>query len=214
MHTHDCTFLGLHKWHNHMFEHLGWMVMARKHNNQLKLDAFMDGINRLHECLTNKLRKTHDYDRKQDLNILIDNIMCLKDCAHTLVASPIVEDKGKCVAGEAHKATNCGLGHWMRAKYEKLGWMCLAMDHGNHLKVKSYLDSIQRLKASLEKKIGEVHESDRKDDLKILHEDVCVLQGAAHKLLTEEGHKRHMHRSQHTKKATKATQATKATHHD
>lgn len=208
MHTYNCTFHGLHKWHNHMFEHLGWMAMAQKHHNQLKIDAFLDGINRLHECLTTKLRKTRDYDRKQDLTILLNNTMCLKDCAHALCSSTTEEDKSKCDAGQAHEATNCGLGHWMKAKFEKLGWMCLAMDHGNHLKVKSYLDSIQRLKASLEMKIKEVKESDRKDDLKILHDDVCVLQGAAHKLLSEEGHKRHMHhsgrmhRSHHTKKAS------------
>lgn len=210
MHTHDCTFHGLHKWHNHMFEHLGWMAMAQKHHNQLKMDSFIDSINRLRECLAKKLQKTRDYDRKQDLSILLDNTMCLKDCAHTLLTSSIVEDKSKCVAGEAHEVTNCGLAHCMKVKFEKLGWMCLAMDHGNHLKVKAYLDSIQRLKASLEKKMKEVKETDRKDDLGILHNDVCVLQGAANKLLTEEGHKHHMrhsshskHHSHHTKKAHK-----------
>lgn len=210
MHTNDCTFYGLHKWHNHMFEHLGWMAMAQKHHNQLKMDAFIDGINRLHECLTNKLRKTRDYDRKQDLSILLNNTMCLKDCANALMTSSTTEDKSKCVAGEAHEATNCGLAHWMKAKFEKLGWMCLAMDHGNHLKVKAYLDSIQRLKASLEKKMKEVKDVDRKADIGILHDDVCVLQGAAHKLLSEENHKHHMHHvsprqphGYHTKKATK-----------
>ena len=210
MHTNDCTFYGLHKWHNHMFEHLGWMAMAQKHHNQLKMDAFIDGINRLHECLTNKLRKTRDYDRKQDLAILLNNTICLKDCANALMTSSTTEDKSKCVAGEAHEATNCGLAHWMKAKFEKLGWMCLAMDHGNHLKVKAYLDSIQRLKASLEKKIKEVKDVDRKADIGILHDDVCVLQGAAHKLLSEENHKHHMHHvsprqphGYHTKKATK-----------
>jgi hypothetical protein len=194
-----------------MFEHLGWMTMAQKHHNQLKIDAYMEGIKRLHECLESKLRKTHDADRRDDLRILIENTVCLKSCAHALLSCTTEEDKSKCDAGEGHKATNCGLAHWMKKKFEMLGWMCLAMDHGHHLKVKAYLDSIQRLKASLEMKIGDVHEADRKDDLKILHEDVCILQGAAHKLLTEESHRAHMHHSHrhssrhhyHTKKATK-----------
>jgi len=205
MHTNDCTFLGLHNWHNNMFENLGWLAMAQKHHNQLKMDAFMDCINQLHKCLTNKLRKTRDYDRKQDLAILLDNTMCLKDCANTLITSSTIEDNGKCVAGEAQKATNCGLAHWLKAKFEKLGWMCLAMDYGNHLKVKAYLDSIQRLKASLEKKMKEVKETDRKADLGILHNDVCVLQGAAHKLLSEENHKHHMHHSSHRRHHTHHT---------
>jgi hypothetical protein len=188
-----------------MFENLGWLAMAQKHHNQLKMDAFMDCINQLHKCLTNKLRKTRDYDQKQDLAILLDNTMCLKDCANTLITSSTIEDNGKCVAGEAQKATNCGLAHWLKAKFEKLGWMCLAMDYGNHLKVKAYLDSIQRLKASLEKKMKEVKETDRKADLGILHNDVCVLQGAAHKLLSEENHKHHMHHSSHRRHHTHHT---------
>lgn len=175
-----------------MFIHLGWMAIAHKHHNQLKIDAFLDGITRLHDCLSKKHEQTQDYDRKQDLVILIENTKCLHDCANKLLISPFTEQyKSKCVAGQAHKATNCGLAHWIRAKFEKLGWMCLAMDHGNHLKVNAYLDSIQRLKASLEKKINEVEELDRKADLKILLDDICVLQDAAHKLLTEESHKHH-----------------------
>ena len=187
-----------------MFEKLGWMAMAQKHHNQLKIDAYMEGIKCLCECLESKLRKTRDADRKDDLRILLENTHCLKACAHALLGSTTTEDKGKCVAGEGHEATNCGLAHWMKHKFEKLGWMCLAMEHGHHLKVKAYLDSIQRLKASLEMKIKEVHEADRKDDLKILHEDVCILQGAANKLLsgTHMHHSSH-HRSKHTKKATK-----------
>jgi len=184
---HDCTFLGLHKWHDHMFEHLGWMAMAKKNNNHLKMDAFLDGINKLSNCLVRKLENTRDFDRKQDLEILLNNLMCLKDCANAICNNLHIDgEKIKCVGGQAQDATNCGLAHWMRAKLEKLGWMCLAMDNGNYLKVNAYLDSIQRLRASLEKKIKNVVESDRKDDLKILHHDICILQSVANLLLSNE----------------------------
>lgn len=198
MHNHDCTFLGLHKWHNHMFEHLGWMAMAHRYNSQLKIEAFLDGINRLKECLERKLHKTHDSDRKDDLRVLIDNTICLKACAHELVKDDVQQDKDKdntkCIGKNGHEATNCGLAHWMRKKFEKLGWVCLAKSHGHELKARAYMDSIQKLKASLEMKINDVHEADRKDDLKILVDDVCILQTAAHKLLSNEAHWEHMYK--------------------
>lgn len=211
MHNHDCTFIGLHKWHNHMFEHLGWMAMAHKHNGQLKIEAYLDGINRLHQCIEAKLNKTHDVDRKDDLRVLLDNTACLKSCAHALVTGSTEEDKSKCTGKNGHLATNCGLGRWMHKKFEKLGWMCLAKAHGHELKIRAYMESIQKLKASLEMKIKDVHEADRKDDLKILHDDVCILQGAAHKLLSHDSEWHHMksgthtqHRSgKHTKKAAR-----------
>lgn len=185
MHQHDCTFLGLHKWHNHMFEKLGWMAMAKKHNNSLKISAYFECIERLHECLERKIRDTKDYDRKGDLKVLIDNTHCLRDCAHHLLSGNDVQNDNECKSGDSHEATFHGLHKWFKRKFEKLGWMCLAKKDGNNLKIKAYMDSIERLKASLEDKLKALHEADRKDDIKILHENVCVLQSAAHKLLDE-----------------------------
>jgi hypothetical protein len=61
--------------------------------------------------------------------------------------------------------------------------MCLAQEHGNKIKVESYLDSLQRLKASLDKKLNELYEKDSKIDIEILINDVCTLQLVANKLL-------------------------------
>ena len=208
---HDSTFHGLHEWTKYMFEKLGWMAKAQKHHNQLKIDAYLEGVSRLHENLQQKLHKTRDADRKDDLRVLLEHAECLKSCAHELLGSTTtiaeVEKHHACVGGEAHEATNCGIGRWVQYKYEKLGWMCLAKAHGHELKVRSYLDGLQRLKASIDWKLKHVHEADRKDDLKVHLEDACTLQAAAHKLLSGEGHMHSSHsrkqRSHRTKKGTK-----------
>jgi hypothetical protein len=166
-----------------MFEHLGWMAMAKKHGNDLKIRTYLDGIVRLKECLERKMASTKDEDRKDDLKVLMDNTDCLSECAHRLLDSVTTSSNKECKSNKAHEATYHGLHCWMKHKFEKLGWMCLAKKHGNVLKVQCYMDSIERLKASLEKKLQDLHLQDHKDDIKILHEDVCVLHGTAHKLL-------------------------------
>jgi len=205
MHTYDCTFLGLHKWHKHMFEHLGWMAMAKKHGNDLKIRCYMDTIERLMECLKRKMASTKDEDRKGDLQILMDNTDCLRECAKRLLDGTISSDTNDCKSGKAHEATYQGLHCWMKHKFEKLGWMCLAKKHGNTLKIQCYLDSIERLYASLAKKLEDLHEQDRKDDIKILWNDVCILQGAARKLLGDKISTRGSKSKRSTKTSSKRT---------
>jgi hypothetical protein len=89
----------------------------------------------------------------------------------------MVHDKNK------HECTMHGLQHWFEAKFEKLGWMSLASEHGNDLKVASYLQSISHLKECIKDKIETVHDIDRKNDLKIMLGHTETLCSAAHKLL-------------------------------
>ena len=186
MHTYDCTFYGLHKWHKAMFEKLGWMVMAKEHHSDLKLKAYMEGIQHFLMCVEKKIKDTRDEDRKDDLDILMKNVKCLEDCAQKLMKIPSGEHNHKYNnPNPGHKATNCGLQKWMVAKYEKLGWMCLAKQHGNMLKIQAYLDSLRSLMASLEKKITEVHEKDRKDDLEITLNNTKILKHNAWILLVD-----------------------------
>jgi len=49
--------------------------------------------------------------------------------------------------------------------FEKLGWMLLAKRNGWHDKVETYKNSVHRLCMAIERKIKEVREADRKDDL-------------------------------------------------
>ena len=186
MHSYDCTFYGLHKWHKAMFEKLGWMIMAKEHNSGLKIKAYMECIQNFLSCVEKKLANTRDEDRKDDLVILMKNMMCLQKCAQNLMKIKSGEYNHKYNhLKPGHKATNCGLQKWMVAKYEKLGWMCLAKQHGDMLKIEAYLDSLRSLMSSLEMKIKEVHEKDRKDDLEITLNNTKMLKHNAWLLLID-----------------------------
>jgi len=186
MHTYDCTFHGLHKWQEHMFQHLGWMIMAKEHNSKLKIKAYMDCIQHFLICAEKKIKDTRDEDRKDDLAILMKNVTCLRDCASQLMTIPSGEHLHKYnLDNKGHEATNCGLQKWMVAKYEKLGWMCLAKQHGNMLKIEAYLDSLRTLMASIEKKLKEVQDKDKKDDLEITLNNTKLLKHNAWILLID-----------------------------
>ena len=204
MNLHDCTFYGLHTWHNAMFEKLGWMVMAKEHNSKLKISSYLDSICCLQTCIEKKITETKDEDRKDDLKILLENERCLECYSEKLAKISLTEHKNK-----MHKATNCGLQHWMRKKYEHLGWMCLSQSHGNMLNVKAYFESLKTLISSLEKKINDVNEKDRKDDLEITLENTKILKRAAWRLLMEGNNKKMMKKSSVTKKSSTSSKSSK-----
>jgi hypothetical protein len=52
--------------------------------------------------------------------------------------------------------------------------MVLAKRDSNDIKTIAYLDSIDRLKASLKTKMGQVEEKDRANDIRIVWNKVCV----------------------------------------
>jgi len=82
-----------------------------------------------------------------------------------------------------HVCTIQGLNRWFEDKFEKLGWMALAKEHGNELKVRSYLQSVSHLKDCLKDKIEVIHDLDTKADLIIMLEHTETLIAASHKLL-------------------------------
>jgi hypothetical protein len=169
-----------------MFEHLGWMIMAKEHNSKLKIKSYMDGMQRFLMCAEQKIKSTRDEDRKDDLDILMKNVMCLQDCTRQLMTIPVGEHLHKYnLDNKGHEATNCGLQKWMVSKYEKLGWMCLAKQHGNMLKIEAYLDSLRTLMASIEKKLKEVQDKDKKDDLEITLNNTKLLKHNAWILLID-----------------------------
>jgi hypothetical protein len=82
--------------------------MAKHHNNQLKIDAYMFSIKDLIQCLDAKLSRTKDEDRKDDLNVLIENTKYLHEIAsHVLSESLTVKEK--CEGNNFHEATMYGL---------------------------------------------------------------------------------------------------------
>ena len=74
-----------------------------------------------------------------------------------------------------YPATTHGLKKWHQAMFEKLGWMILAKKKRYTEKVGSYLVSLSRLQNKLECKIHSVKDEDKKNDLKIMLDDVNIL---------------------------------------
>lgn len=73
----DVTFNGLNKWHDHMFTHLGWMILAQEHGYSDKINTYKRSIERLAEAIIEKLESTENKDRKEDLKILLKNTKIL-----------------------------------------------------------------------------------------------------------------------------------------
>ena len=74
------------------------------------------------------------------------------------------------------EATYYGLQEWYKMKFEKLGWMILAKERGMEDKVMEYKNSLNRLEKSIEHKLKyHTKDVDRKDDLKIMLENVAIL---------------------------------------
>jgi hypothetical protein len=73
------------------------------------------------------------------------------------------------------KATMYGIHVWYKSMFEQLGWMVLADKKGYTDKIISYKSSILRLHDALEYKMKHVSEKDRKDDLRIMQENLMIL---------------------------------------
>jgi hypothetical protein len=77
--VHDVTYHGIHKWHNHLYEHLGWMVLAKHHGYTDKINSYKHSVLRLKTAIEQKLAGIHDLDRKDDLMILHRNVLVLME---------------------------------------------------------------------------------------------------------------------------------------
>jgi len=87
---HVPTFHGLHGWMSHVFEHLGWMVLAKKYGYTDKLVSYKSSVDRLADALEKRLEMIQEpdlakpgcgfeaADRKMDLVSLHKDVMVLK----------------------------------------------------------------------------------------------------------------------------------------
>jgi len=65
-------------WHQHMFEHLGWMVLANsKGYMDDKVQSYKKSLLRLEDKLQCKINSVHDPDKKTDLEIMHKNVKVL-----------------------------------------------------------------------------------------------------------------------------------------
>jgi hypothetical protein len=74
-----------------------------------------------------------------------------------------------------HAATFCGVQHWFKAEFEKLGWMLLAKEKGYDFKVVAYKRAIRHMIMTIEHLMTEYSEADRIHDLNVLLMESKVL---------------------------------------
>jgi hypothetical protein len=72
------TFESLSSWYIYIFQNFGWMVLEKERGNHLNMQSYKDSTNRLLQSLKFKLNNIHEYDRKEDILIMINNIQTLQ----------------------------------------------------------------------------------------------------------------------------------------
>jgi hypothetical protein len=79
---HLSTFHGLNHWYKHVFEELGWIVLAKHHGCMDKVYAYKASLQHLKYALECRIKTMHDVDKKQDLNTMCNDVICLMDHVH------------------------------------------------------------------------------------------------------------------------------------
>ena len=80
---HPVTYKGLFKWTQKMYEKLGWMFLALKYNESVKVTAYIQGIEQLRQSIENKIMTVHEDDRRDDLEILRGQVVYLQELTKT-----------------------------------------------------------------------------------------------------------------------------------
>lgn len=70
---------GINHWHKHMFEKLGWMVLAKAKGYKEKIVQYKHGLKHLLETIDHVSAEYKDHNRKHDLNVLRMNVVELHD---------------------------------------------------------------------------------------------------------------------------------------
>jgi hypothetical protein len=73
------TVQGVHHWYKHLFEHLGWMILAKERGYHDKLFAYKNSIKRLIEAIDYRLPNLGDKDTKKDFEIMKADLLVLKE---------------------------------------------------------------------------------------------------------------------------------------
>lgn len=81
-HRYSCanpaTSMGLNEWYKHMFEKLGWMVLAKSYGDMNdKIVSYKYSLMRLKNKIKCKMDGIHDPDKRDDLHIMLRNVNIL-----------------------------------------------------------------------------------------------------------------------------------------
>lgn len=81
------TLHSLHDWYRRLFEELGWMLLAKYHRYDPKIDAYLFGIDQLMMVISEKVGDTQSLDKVNDLHVMAANLVILQTHARRLLVS-------------------------------------------------------------------------------------------------------------------------------
>lgn len=68
----------LYEWYHNMFEHLGWMILAKSQGDmEQKIVAYKHSLTKLKQQIECKINVLNDINKKNDLHIMLDNVEIL-----------------------------------------------------------------------------------------------------------------------------------------
>lgn len=73
----EYTFHSMQNWYIHLFEKLGWMILAKTRGMNDKISLYKTSLNRFKDAVDHKLKHTKDNDRRHDLKVMHHNICIL-----------------------------------------------------------------------------------------------------------------------------------------
>jgi hypothetical protein len=76
---HIATFQSVHKWHKHMFERLGWLVLSQAKGFDYKIDAYKKSLEHLKKTIEHLMNEYENHNRLHDLKVLHMNVSTLED---------------------------------------------------------------------------------------------------------------------------------------
>ncbi len=71
--------VGIMKWYVHLYEKLGWMVLAKHQGLVLAMEFYKRAIGVLKERIICKINDVRDYDKRNDLQIILNNVIVLEN---------------------------------------------------------------------------------------------------------------------------------------
>jgi hypothetical protein len=74
---------GLMKWYFHLYEKLGWMVLAKHQGLVLGIEFYKRAISVLKERIICKIDSVRDYDKRNDLRVILNNVIVLEKYVNT-----------------------------------------------------------------------------------------------------------------------------------
>jgi hypothetical protein len=75
----EVTYYGLMKWYSHEVGKFGWMITLALNNTEdefrkKKINLYLESLNELYAAIDNKIKNVQEVDRKNDLQIIQNNL--------------------------------------------------------------------------------------------------------------------------------------------